>query len=197
MATNPRTATITLEEYLAAEEVAEERSEFVDGTVVAMVGGSFRHNAIIHNLHLALGTVLRGSGCGMVSQGMKLKIARHQNVLYPDVAVYCGAPEIESRGGEVLLNPTLLIEVLSPSSEGYDRGKKWERYRSIASLQEYLLIAQDEPLVENYKRHGENFWLYGETAGLESEIRLESLNVTLKLADIYDGVLSADSGREE
>lgn len=197
MATNPRTAIITLEEYLAAEKVAEERSEFVDGQVVAMVGGSVRHNRIIHNLHLAIGNALRGGPCGMMSQGMKVKAGPHNNVLYPDVVVHCGPPAVENRGGEILLNPALVVEVLSRSSEGYDRGKKWESYRGIASLQEYLLITQYEPRVEKYARHGEHFWLYGETTGLESEIRLESLNVTLRLADIYDGVLSADSGREQ
>jgi Uma2 family endonuclease len=197
MATNPRTAIITLEEYLAAEEVAEERSEFVDGEVVAMVGGGVRHNGIIHNLHLAIGNAIRGGPCGMFSQGMKVKAGPRGNVLYPDVVVHCGGAEIERRGGEILLNPKLVVEVLSRSSAGYDRGKKWESYRGIASLQDYLLITQDEPRVERFTRHGEHFWLYGETTGLDGEIQLESLNVTLKLADIYDGVLPADSGREE
>jgi len=195
MATNPRTAIITLEEYLAAEEVAEERSEFVDGEVVAMVGGSFRHNTIIHNLHMAIGTALRGSGCGMVSQGMRVKANR--DVLYPDVAIHCGGAQIEDRRGEMLLNPVVIVEVLSPSTTDYDHGRKWESYRGISSLQEYLLVSQEGARVELYARRGEHFWLYGETTGLDGEIQLESLNVTLKLADIYDGVLPADSGREE
>jgi Uma2 family endonuclease len=192
MATNPRTVTITLDDYLAAEEVAEFRSEFIGGEVVAMVGASFRHNRIIHNLHLALGNQLRGGPCGMMSQAMKVRTGESEDVYYPDVVVYCGEPRIEQRQGEILLNPALLIEVLSPSSAAYDRGPKWDQYRRIASLQEYVVIWQDMPRVERFTRQGDGFWLFSEARGLDATVVLDTAGLTLRLADVYEGVLTAD-----
>jgi len=194
MATHPQTAIVTLDDYLAGEEAAEFRSEFVGGEVVAMVGGSFRHNRIIHNLHLAIGNQLRGGPCGMMSQAMKVRASASDDVLYPDVVVYCGEPSIERRKGEVLLNPTLLIEVLSPSSADYDRGTKWDCYRTIPSLQEYLVLWQEKPAAERFTRQGDGFWLLSETQGLDAEIRLESIGVQLRLSEAYDGVRAADEG---
>jgi Uma2 family endonuclease len=198
MATNPRTAIITLDDFIAAAEATDERLEFVDGEIVAMTGASLEHGLIANRIASALTVRLAGRPCGVVSQGTFVGTHENESAYVPDVAVYCGVAERRRvRGTDLLLNPVVIVEVLSPSTAGYDRGTKWESYRGIVSLQDYLLITQDEPRVERFKRHGEHFWLYGETTGLDGEIQLESLNVTLKLADIYDGVLSADSGREE
>lgn len=192
MATQPHTATITLDDYLAAEELAEFRSEFINGEIVAMVGGSFRHNRIIHNLHLALGNQLRGGPCGMMSQAMRVRASGSEDVFYPDIVVYCGEPQIERRKGEILLNPALLIEVLSPSSAAYDRGPKWDQYRGIPSLQEYVVMWQDAPRVERFTRQGDGFWLFAEAKGLDAAMPLESIGVILRLGDVYEGVLTAD-----
>ena len=198
MATNPRTATITLDDFIAAAEATDERLEFVDGQIVAMTGASIEHGLIAQSVASSMSVQLRGRPCRVLSQGTLVGRAEDENAFAPDVVVYCGEPRRQRvRGTDRLLNPAVIVEVLSPSTADYDHGRKWQSYRSIPSLQEYLLVAQDEPRVERYARHGEHFWLYGETTGLDGEIQLESLNVTLKLADIYDGVLSADSGREE
>lgn len=194
MAAHPQTAYVSLADYLAAEETAEFRSEYIDGRVVAMVGGSFRHNRIIHNLHLALGGQLQGGPCGMVSQGMRLKVHRAERVLYPDVMIYCGDPHVENDGGEFMMDPSVIIEVLSDSTADYDHGTKWESYRRIPTLRDYLLVSQDAPRVERYSRHGDGFWLFSETAGLEQEVRLDGIGVTLRLADVYQGVLPAGEG---
>jgi Uma2 family endonuclease len=192
MATHPQTATVTLNDYLAGEEVAEFRSEFIDGAVVAMVGGTLEHGVIVGNLHGMLYARLEGGPCRVVSQGTQVKAAQGERVFYPDVAVFCGPPRREKRVRDLLLNPALLIEVLSPSTAGYDHDVKWESYRRIASLQDYLLVSQDKPRVERYTRQGDGFWLFSEVEGVEGEIGLESLNVTLPLSRIYDGVFPAD-----
>jgi Uma2 family endonuclease len=198
MATNPRTAIITLDDFIAAAEATDERLEFVDGQIVAMTGASLEHGLIANRIASALTVRLADRPCGVVSQGTLVGRAEDENAFAPDVVVYCGEPSRQRvRGTDRLLNPVTIVEVLSPSTADYDHGRKWESYRGIPTLQDYLLVTQDEPRVERFTRHGEHFWLYGETTGLDGEIQLESLNVTLKLADIYDGVLSADSGREE
>jgi Uma2 family endonuclease len=192
MATNPQTATITLDDFLATVALSEERSEFVDGRVVSLGAASFAHNLIVSNVLGTLFADLRGTPCRAVSQGMLVKPTGGENAFLPDVAVFCGEPELEPRTLELLLNPVVLIEVLSPSTADYDHGQKWESYRGIPALREYLLIAQDQPRVEQYTRHGEHFWHYKETLGREGEVRLESLNVSLTLSGIYEGVLAAD-----
>jgi Uma2 family endonuclease len=198
MATNPRTATITLDDFVAALEAGDERLEFVNGEIVAMTAAPLEHGLIAQSVATSMSVQLRGRPCRVVSQGTLVGRTEDENAFIPDVAVYCGEPRRQRvRGTDRLLNPVVIVEVLSPSTAGYDRGQKWESYRGIPTLQDYLLVTQDAPRVERFTRHGEHFWLYGETTGLDGEIQLESLNVTLKLADIYDGVLSADSGREE
>jgi Uma2 family endonuclease len=196
MATHPQTATVSLDDYLAAEEAAEFRSEYVDGEVVAMVGGTLEHGIIVGNLHGLLYARLEGGPCRVVSQGTHVKAAQGERVFYPDVAVFCGTPRREKRVRDLLLDPTLLVEVLSPSTAGYDHDTKWESYRRIASLQDYLLVSQDRPRVERYTRQGDGFWLFSEVEGLAGELRLDSLNVTLPLSRIYDGVLPGDGAAE-
>lgn len=192
MATHPQTATITLEDFIAAAEVTDERLEFVDGRIVAMTGGSIEHGLIAQNIAQGLGSVLRGRGCRVLSQGTLVAADDSDDTFAPDVLVFCGeAQRRQLRGTDVLRNPVVLVEVLSPSTADYDHGRKWLSYRGIPSLQHYLLVAQDQARVEWYTRHGEHFWHYAETIGLEGEIRLESLNVTLKLAEIYEGVFTA------
>lgn len=198
MATNPRTAIITLDDFIAAAEATDERLEFVDGEILAMAGASIEHGLVAQSVASSMSGQVRGRPCRVLSQGTLVGRAEDENAFLPDVVVYCGEPRRQRvRGTDRLLNPVVIVEVLSPSTADYDHGRKWESYRGIPTLQDYLLVTQDAPRVERFTRHGEHFWLYGETTGLDGEIQLESLNVTLKLADIYDGVLSADSGREE
>lgn len=190
MATQPHTATVTLDDFLATLDASEERSEFVDGRIVAMGAASLKHGLIVSNLSRKLGNALDGGPCEVLSQAMLVKASHAENAFLPDVLVYCGAPHIERRRGELLLNPVVIAEVLSESTADYDHVKKWENYRRIPSLQDYLLVAQEEPRVERYTRREGGMWLFSETVGMDASVRLESIGVTLSLAEVYRNVLS-------
>jgi Uma2 family endonuclease len=193
MATQPQTATITLDDFIATAEVSEERLEFVDGQILAMSGASLEHGLIVSSIATALSNQLRARPCGVVAQGTLVRAHAGDDTFLPDVAVFCGQPERDRfRGVDLLLNPVLLVEVLSPSTTNYDHGRKWESYQGIKSLQHYLLVAQDKARVEQYTRYGEHFWHYTETLGLDAVVRFESLNASLTMAEIYEGVLTAD-----
>ena len=182
MATHPQTAIVTLDDFLTAMDASEERSEFVDGRIVALGAASFAHNLIVSNVFGTLFSDLRGGPCRAVSQGMLVKPSRSENAFLPDVAVFCGEAELEPRSLELLLNPVVLVEVLSPSTADYDHGKKWENYRRLPSLRDYLLVSQDRARVEWYTRQGDAFWLFREVEGLDAEVRLDYLGVTMELA---------------
>jgi Uma2 family endonuclease len=176
------------EEYLAMEREAEFKSEYIDGEIIAMVGASERHNLIVTNLVIDLGTQLKKRACKVYTSDMRVDIRERYLYAYPDVIVVCG--EAKFRCGEMdnLLNPSLIIEVLSKTTENYDRGRKFIQYRRIESLQEYLLVAQDEPRIEQYLRQPSNEWLLSEFNGLETTIDLSSINCRLHLAEVYDKV---------
>ena len=192
MATHPQTATVTLDDFIAAAEATGERLEFVDGRIVALAGTSLEHGLIVTRLVNALSNQLADRPCGVVSQGTLVRANVGENTFLPDVVVWCGEPERERiRGVDLVLNPVLLVEVLSSSTEDYDHGKKWENYRRIPALQDYLLVSQTRRRVERYSRQGDGFWLFSETMGPDEEIRIEALGVTVRLAEIYAGVLPA------
>ena len=194
MATNPQTETVRLDDFIAALEASETGLEFVDGQIVALAGTSLEHALITQRIALSLGAQLRGRSCEVVSQGTLVTPRVGDNAYLPDVAVFCGGPQRERvRGSDLLLNPTLIVEVLSPSTAGYDHVTKGDSYRRISSLQDYLLVSQDRPRIQQFTRHGEGFWLFKETMGLDAVIRLESLDVSLALSEIYEGVLTADA----
>ncbi len=184
---HPGSARISLDEYLDAEETAEFRSEFIDGVARAMVGGSLDHGVIVQNVGSELRDRLRRGPCRVVSQGTHVRVERTERVFYPDVAVFCGEVKRERRVRDLMLNPTVLVEVLSPSTKSYDRSFKWENYRRIPSLRDYLLVSQNEPRVERYTRHPDGMWLFSETTGWDATIHLESIGVELALRDIYEG----------
>jgi Uma2 family endonuclease len=177
-------------EYYALEEAAEYRSEFFDGEIFAMAGGSARHSLVSANLLRELGNRLKGKPCSAYESNLRLKVEASGLRSYPDAGVYCGKLEfdVDDPQGQTALNPTVLFEVLSPSTEAYDRGKKAENYRKIPSLMAYVLIAQDRAKVEVYERVGDGFWRLSEAGGLEGTIALECLEITLSLGEIYEGV---------
>jgi Uma2 family endonuclease len=191
-------------EYYALEETAEYRSEFFDGEIFAMAGGSARHSLISLNLNAVLWNALRGKPCAAYESNLRLKIEASGLRTYPDAGVYCGKLEFDAEDprGQTALNPTVLFEVLSPSTEAYDRGKKAENYRLIPSLKTYVLVCQDRPHVEVFERVVDGFWRLSEVSGLDSQIELPSLEVTLSLGEIYErvefdpeeGSLSAEPG---
>lgn len=184
----------TSEEYLALERAGDEKHEFIGGSIYLMTGASREHNLIVFNLATALGNQLRGKPCEAYVNDMRVQVNR-QDYTYPDLALVCEPPEFEDDSVDTLLNPTLLIEVLSPSTEQYDRGKKFESYRSLSSLQEYLLIAQDRPHIERYLRQEEGSWIFSEMNGLDASVAFNSIGCTLLLAEIYEKV-KFDDGDE-
>ncbi|MBB4636302.1 Uma2 family endonuclease [Longimicrobium terrae] len=197
MATNPKNATVTLDDFIAAAEASEQRLEFVDGQIVAMSGASILHGRIAQRITSSLDRQLENSGCEILRDTL-VAAGVADNKFVPDVIVFCGEPEYERlRGIEMMLNPVVLIEVLSPTTANYDHVTKWENYRRIPSLREYLLVSQDRPRVEQYTRQDSRFWRFSETEGRDSEIRIESLNATLSLARIYAGLRLGAAEQEE
>lgn len=179
---------LTEVEYLAAERGARERSEFLRGETFALAGGSREHARLSRNLLSTLHAALRGTGCEAFGSDLRVTLPRGGFYAYPDVSVVCGEARFEDASLDTLLNPTLLIEVLSPSTEGYDRGLKFELYRKIESLREYALVAQDRAYVERHVRQAGGAWLLSEAAGLDAEAVFESVGVRLSLREIYEGV---------
>ncbi len=179
---------LTPEEYLTLERQAETKSEYWNGEMYAMAGASETHILIVTNLVISLGPQAKGRPCKIYSNDMRVKVQATGLYTYPDVVVVCGNAHLEDRHNDTLLNPTVLIEVLSPSTETYDRGAKFEFYRKLASLSDYLLVAQDRPFVEHYMRQPDGRWVLNEYEGLDAIIHIASIGCELRLADIYDKV---------
>ena len=153
-----------------------------------MTGASRKHNLVSGNIYRELSLQLKKRPCEAYINDMRVKAAEASSYHYPDVAVVCGTPQFEDAQVDTLRNPTLLIEVLSPSTEAYDRGSKLAHYRKIASLREYLLVAQDQPNIERYVRQGD-VWILSEVTGIEAAMSLDSIDCVLSLREVYDKVL--------
>ena len=178
------------EEYLKLEESDEYKSEFHNGEIFDMAGGSYKHSAIISNLHRRIGNLLDGKDCMLFDSNLKLAIPKHNAFVYPDMMVVCGKIEFYENQNDIILNPVLIVEVLSPSTESFDRGRKFEYYRTLASLAEYVLVSQKEYIVETYFKQNEKSWLYSVAKGLEESIVLQSLPSGIVLKEIYQKVES-------
>ncbi len=192
MSAIPAKISYTPEEYLALERSSVEgKCEFVDGQIFAMAGASREHNLIGFNIAGELRNQLKGRPCEAYASDMRVKAAEAKGYHYPDVAVVYGKPEFEDGHLDILLNPTVLIEILPPSTEAYDRGDKFAAYRKIASLREYLLVAQDKPRIERYVRQGDS-GILTETSGLDGVVGLETVGCALALREVYDRVLNSE-----
>ena len=181
-------------EYLAWEESAVEKSEYVDGEIRAMSGGSEPHASIPMNMGALLWNSLRGKPCRVLSSDMKVWAANA--FYYPDLSVVCGSSIHRNGNKHIITNPIVVVEVLSPSTEPKDRGEKFIRYQQIETLRSYLLVSQAEPRVEMFERGENGHWIYSLVAGLKNAIEIPSLNVTLALFEIYDQVDFADALEE-
>ena len=180
---------ISPEEYLKLEDKAEMKSEYIDGEIVAMSGAKFYHNKIQVNITVVLSNQLEAIGCEGLSSEMRLRIPACNRYYYPDLMFICEPEELEIREGlENLLNPSIIVELLSPSTEKFDRGDKLACYKTIQSLQYYLLVSHDKPLVEIYSRLDELSWAYEGISGIDSTLILDKLECSVKLATIYRGV---------
>ena len=186
------------EEYLAIERRAGCKSEYADGVMYAMAGGSERHNLIVANTITTIGLQLRGRPCRVYPSDLKVRLPNSRKFFYPDVSVVCGEPRFADDERDVVLNPVLIVEVTSESTAAYDRSKKFWSYQQIESLREYVLVAQDDFLIEHYVRQEGDAWLYLKVAGLESVVNLPSVNCEVALRDIYDKVsLGDDAARRD
>ena len=176
---------LTPEKYLRIEREAEWKSEYIDGEMFAMAGASPRHGFIVGNLVRELGNQLRETPCNVASADLRVATDRHRHYTYPDVVVICDPLEYVDDHQDTVTNPTLIAEVLSESTQNYDRGEKFERYRAIQSLNEYLLVAQDRVHVELYTRQSEGEWLLREWNDRGGEVELTSPRCRLRIAEVY------------
>ncbi len=177
----------TPEEYFALERNAEFKSEYLDGRIVAMTGASIEHATIAGNVFGELRTRLRGGPCRAFISDLRVQVEGGRRYTYPDVSAVCGEPRFMDGTLDTLTNPALIVEVLSPSTEAYDRGDKFLHYRGIESLQEYVLVAQDRVLVERFVRAGE-FWTLSTISDVDASLELTSVGCGILLREIYENV---------
>jgi Uma2 family endonuclease len=173
------------EEFLEFERAAETKHEYFNGEIVDIPGGSIAHCAIVSNVVAFLNAFLRKRPCLALSSDMRLGISTSRAYTYPDVMVVCGEPQCAPGPKDTVLNPILVIEVLSPSTESKDRGYKLRHYFQVESLKEYVLISQSEPSIETYRRTPDGKWQWSSADGLEASLDLESLDCRIPLAEIY------------
>jgi Uma2 family endonuclease len=186
-------ANVTPEQYLEAERRAEFKSEYFDGHVYAMSGGSYWHAFLILSMGGELRQALKGKPCKATSSEARLWIAQGGLYTYPDLMVVCGEAKFADHHRDTLLNPTLIVEVLSKSTEAQDRGFKVAQYRKLDSLEEYALVSQSEPRIEKFRREPGGQWVLSESEGLEAVCHFESIDCRIALKDVYDKVtFSAD-----
>lgn len=185
-------ALLTPQDYYRRERAAACKSEFFSGEVFAMAGGSVNHSLIKANVVGTLRDALRrkGGGCRTFDSDLRVKIPQTGLRTYPDVSVICGPVELDAEddGGETVTNPAVIVEVLSESTERYDRGTKFDHYQSIASLRQYVLVSQDQAKVETFLRQGDGTWQYALSAGMAAVAALPALEVLLPLAEVFAGV---------
>ena len=182
-------APMSVDEYLEWERAqTEERHEYIDGWVVQVSGASLEHNIIVSNIIRKLGNQLLDTDCRAVANDFRVALPTVDTYAYPDIVAYCGEPDLDEEHLDMIYNPTLLVETLSPTTESYDRGEKFARYRQLDALQEYLLVAQARPHVEHYGRQDDGSWRFVEADGLDAEIECPTLDATLPLSEIYRDV---------
>jgi Uma2 family endonuclease len=187
MASATRITRYTPEQYLAMERKADFKSEYDGGYITAMSGASTEHNLIAGNLHGEVRFQLKGRPCVVFMSDMRLCVSPTGLYTYPDVMAVCGDRQYLDAEVDTLLNPTVIVEVLSASTESYDRGRKFRHYQHLPSLQEYVLIAQDEVSVERYTRRGDD-WVLSVFTRLDDTLRLTSIDCEIPLREIYDKV---------
>jgi Uma2 family endonuclease len=190
-------AYLTSEEYLAIERASEQKHEYLAGELYAMAGGSARHNRIAGSTYASLYAQLRRRNCTVYPSDMRVKSLQTGLYTYPDITIVCGNEQFEDRKEDTLLNPTVIIEVLSASTEKYDRGKKFQHYRGILSLREYILIAQDGYHVERFSRQNNNTWIFSEAMRREDIIELPVVQCVLALEEIYEKVDFTPGGEDD
>lgn len=180
--------TFTIAEYLAREEQSEIKHEFYRGEIFAMAGGSRNHADVISNLQFQIRSKIGDKGCRVSGSDQRIYIPQLDLDTYPDVSVVCGERQFEAADREANTNPILIVEVLSPSTERYDRTIKFGFYRKISTLKQYVLVSPDQAVVETFTRDDQDRWQFADAVGLEANVEIFPLNCSLSLAAIYEGV---------
>ncbi len=176
------------DEYLRQERLAEFKSEYLRGEVFAMTGASYAHVLINNNLAREVGMQLRDSPCRVLTNDMRVKVVATGLYTYPDLVIICEAPQFEDKVFDTLLNPRVIIEVLSDSTEKYDRGRRFAQYRQITSFQEYVLVARDRPSMKRHVRQADNTWLTSYVEDLAGIFEFASVPARIPLAEVYRDV---------
>lgn len=180
----------TLNEYFALERVGDARYEYYNGEIFCMSGGSKRHGEIAGNIHGELHALVKGRRCRALTADIPIKTPTLPPYRYPDVSVVCGEPEYEKNQGiDVLINPVLIVEVLSPQTEAFDRKEKFEAYKALESVREYLLVAQNAPHITRFVRQETGEWKRFDVGSLDAILTLEAIDCQLALADVYANVV--------
>ena len=188
MSTIPAQTYLTPAEYLTWERKQPFKNEYHNGQIIAMSGASRAHNRITVDITIRLGNQLMNSACEVFASEMRVRTSPEVSYFYPDIIVVCGEPRFEDDTFDTLLNPIVVIEVLSPSTAAFDRGEKFEHYKQLASLQEYILVSQESVRVEHYQRRGTH-WIHNTLQHLEDTLSLASIECTLPLRAIYRRVM--------
>ncbi len=176
----------TLEQYFELERTSEEKWEFWDGNVWCMSGASPLHERIVVNMSGHLRELLRGRGCSVFGSNLKVAVPVFAPYRYPDLSVFCGEDKfVKMSGLDVLTNPQMIIEVLSPSTEAFDRGNKFTYYKSIPSLTDYLLIATEQPFISHFTKQNETEWINREATSMDGRLTLDNFNIEILLSEIY------------
>ena len=178
----------SVEAYLEMERSGALKHEYYRGEIFALAGSSEAHNLILTNILTSLNLQLRKRPCKVYPSDMRLRIPKTGLYTYPDVSIVCGTPQFDDSKRDTLLNPLIVIEILSPSTERYDRGKKFQNYRTIPTLQEYILISQDEHHIEHYANQNDGNWLLTSYDGMSAGCYLKAIDCTLALDDVYNKV---------
>ena len=178
----------SIEEYLAFEEESPEKNEYYQGNVFAMAGASFRHNQIVRNALTAIDNSLRGKECQVIPSDLKIHVESNTLFTYADLSIICGKPQFWNNRTDIIINPTAIIEVLSPSTKDYDHGGKFMLYRDIPALQEYIMISSTEIRFEKYNRQSVNEWKFTEYRSGENIIEIDTINFTIPLHEFYRDV---------
>lgn len=184
----PKYNFISPEEYLEQERKATEKHEYYQGEVFAMSGTSLEHVIISRNVMIELGNKLKGKSCQPFGSDLRMHIPPNTLYTYPDLSIICGKPELTDEHFDTATNPTVLIEILSPSTRNYDMGIKFKLYRDIPTLKEYILVDSENVYVEKHMRQADNSWLLSEIKNAGDILKIESIQVTLALSDIYEGI---------
>lgn len=180
---------LSVADYLRAERASELKHEFHAGEVAVMVGGDLRHARIITNLVSVLSELLAEHDADVLSQALRVRVEAVNLYTYPDVIIVCGSPDLEDDHNDTLMNPTVIIEVLSPSTEAYDRGQQFGYYRQIPSLREYVLVAQHQPSIDHFLRRENDEWVIGDGCErIDQVLKLQTLDLEVPLSRIYNRI---------